>query len=418
MARNRQLDESPYEVELVTLRLAAPEREVITTSRYVTDRELQDRVRKSPLREPILFNFEELEDLHRALAIDEVETDDKKRRKKIDKLLGKIEDLLEEEEVDAWAPDFDEGDELPIPTDARDFFDAMFCATVGDGRQAPPPCRLVLTPDQREMLRNMDAVSVDVHKMLAVSSPGECAFDFSPRQLLVVSLAVKEALQACPDDTSSQPFVEIIERISDGLLATIEDTAALDSNNPAHASPRAPAAVAYQLKITLEGSKPPIWRRVQVADCTLSELHEIVQVVMGWMNSHLHLFEYGKDRFSDPRFELDANEFDETQVYLSQLVDDGCQKLRYCYDFGDDWCHTIKIEKALEPRPADKFPRCLKGVGACPPEDVGGMWGYYEFLEAIRDPKHERHDEFVEWGGEGIDPSLFDVNEVNRRLAL
>jgi hypothetical protein len=147
-------------------------------------------------------------------------------------------------------------------------------------------------------------------------------------------------------------------------------------------------------KITLEGSKPPIWRRVQVADCTLDVLHQIVQTAMGWTNSHLHMFEDGEDHFSDPRFELEAADYDETQVYLSQLVANGCQKLRYWYDFGDDWWHTIKIEKTLEPQPTDQFPKCMKGVGACPPEDCGGMWGYYEFLDAIRDPKH---DDTMSW---------------------
>ena len=113
-----------------------------------------------------------------------------------------------------------------------------------------------------------------------------------------------------------------------------------------------------------------------------------------------------------------GTDYDETQVYLSQLVANGCKKLRYWYDFGDDWWHTITIEKTLKPKPTDHFPTCLKGVGACPPEDCGGIWGYYEFLEAIRDPKHERHDELVEWAGDDFDPNDFDVEETNEALAL
>lgn len=173
------------------------------------------------------------------------------------------------------------------------------------------------------------------------------------------------------------------------------------------------------MKITLEGSKPPIWRRVLVADCTLDVLHQIVQTAMGWTNSHLHMFEDGEDRFSDPRFEfdMDGDECDETQVLVSQLVANGCEKFRYWYDFGDDWWHTIKIEKIVEPKPSDKFPICIKGVGACPPEDCGGIWGYYDFLDAIRDPKHERHDEFVDWAGDDFNPDDFDIEETNAALA-
>jgi hypothetical protein len=131
----------------------------------------------------------------------------------------------------------------------------------------------------------------------------------------------------------------------------------------------------------------------------------------------MHQFDWDGICFTHPEAELDGDVYDETQAYLSQLVADGCRKLRYWYDFGDDWWHTIEIEKSIEPKPTDHFPVCLKGVGACPPEDCGGVWGYYEFLAAIRDPKHERHDEFVEWAGDDFDPECFDLDAVNLVLA-
>ena len=147
------------------------------------------------------------------------------------------------------------------------------------------------------------------------------------------------------------------------MVEVIEESADLDAEERYWHSQASPAKLAFQLKISLDGSKPPIWRRVLVADCTLDVLHHIVQIAMGWTNSHLHMFEYGDDRFSDPRFELDDDDYDETQVWLSQLAASGCKKLRYWYDFGDDWWHTIKFEKLLDPKPTDKFPICVKGVG-------------------------------------------------------
>lgn len=185
-----------------------------------------------------------------------------------------------------------------------------------------------------------------------------------------------------------------------------------------------PADVAYQIKITLDHSKPPIWRRVQLADCNLAELHGVIQIAMGWKNCHMHEFRAGNQRFSMAAMEefgeVDDEAREESEVLLSELVEAGNKTLRYWYDFGDDWWHTIKIEKSLESQPDDCDPVCMDGARACPPEDIGGLWGYAEFLEAMADPGHERHDELREWydecyGGE-FDPERFSLTEVNQLL--
>ncbi len=413
MSRKHPPEKIAGESEIVALRLPVPERDVIITSRHVAELGLQDRVRNARPREAITFNLDELEDLHRGLAFESDQTLDTKRRKTIAKILQKIEEFLGEEDYDEDEPWFDEWDEeLPVPRSPQEIFEHLFGAVSASAGETPPPCRIAMTAAQRETLRGMDTISLDIQKMLAVESQNEQEFEFTPRQMLMVSLAIKEAIDQSSDEKSAMPYREIAQQISEALFSAIEEA---DSHGT-HRQ-RTPANVAYQLKIVLEGSKPPIWRRVLIADCTLDVLHQIVQAAMGWTNSHLHMFEYGGDRFSDPRFELDAAEFDETQVCLSQLVADGCQKLRYCYDFGDDWSHSIKIEKTLPPLPADQSPKCIKGEGACPPEDCGGIWGYYEFLHAIRDPKHKRHEEFVEWAGKDFDPNDFDIEEVNEALA-
>src|SRR5436190_2318881 len=204
-----------------------------------------------------------------------------------------------------------------------------------------PPCRIVLTAAHREALRSMDTISLDIHKMVAIESQDELEFDFSPRQVLVTSLAIKEVIDRLSDEEDKglvQPCLEIAQRISDGLFSAIEDTAELDAEQRYRKSQASPVKLAYQLKVTLNGSKPPIWRRLLVADCTLDVLHQLIQIAMGWTNYHMHEFEVGEDRFCDPRFELDCDDeiYDETAVLLSELVADGCQTLRYWYDFGDD----------------------------------------------------------------------------------
>jgi hypothetical protein len=172
----------------------------------------------------------------------------------------------------------------------------------------------------------------------------------------------------------------------------------------------------YQLKITLRDSKPPIWRRVQVpADITLGRLHQVIQVAMGWSSSHLHQFRAGRDYYSDPEFQLDDAR-SERQVKLSKVAPREKSKLGYEYDFGDSWEHELLVEKILQPEPGARYPRCIAGKRACPPEDCGGIWGYAELLEALADPAHPEHDEQRELVGDELDPEAFDLDEVNQLL--
>jgi hypothetical protein len=173
----------------------------------------------------------------------------------------------------------------------------------------------------------------------------------------------------------------------------------------------------YQLKLTLKGLKPPIWRRVEVADeITLARLHQIIQVAMGWTDSHLHMFSLGQTSYGVPHPGDEGDVRDERRVKLSQLLTAPKQKLSYEYDFGDSWTHEVLLEKALPPEPGVRYPRCTAGKQACPPEDCGGPWGYAELLEAIADPEHPEHDELLEWVGGAFDPEAFDMAEVNAEL--
>jgi hypothetical protein len=176
----------------------------------------------------------------------------------------------------------------------------------------------------------------------------------------------------------------------------------------------AKSSTIYQLKITLSQIKPPIWRRVQVKDGSLLKLHEVIQAAMGWTDTHLWAFDIdGVDFGEDPEGEMDLASA--RKAKLGRFVADGVKKFPYIYDFGDNWEHVIQLEKVLSADPAVKYPWCVDGRRACPPEDCGGPWGYGDLLEAIKNPG--KNQELVEWAGGEFDPDRFELAEVNQALA-
>jgi hypothetical protein len=175
----------------------------------------------------------------------------------------------------------------------------------------------------------------------------------------------------------------------------------------------------FQMKVMLEDSRPPIWRRILVGDdLTFYKFHMLLQTVMGWTNSHLHMFQLGELIIGDPEDD-ESGELgfkNERKYKLSQFNFGEGNKFVYEYDFGDSWRHKITIEKVLPYSAEMQLPVCIKGKGACPPEDVGGVWGYDTFLEAIADPNHKEHAMYVEWVGDDFDPQYFNLDEINAAL--
>ncbi len=182
---------------------------------------------------------------------------------------------------------------------------------------------------------------------------------------------------------------------------------------------KAKAKHVYQLKITLADIKPPVWRRIEVEDCTLLKLHKIIQVSMGWGNCHMWLFDIDGEEYGDDVMDASCeSEFlSARKAKLSQFVQSGVKKFQYTYDMGDNWEHVVQIEKMLDAAPQVEYPRCVKGSRACPPEDCGGVWGYGDFLKAIQNLEHESHEEMLEWVGGEFDPEAFDIDAVNKQLA-
>jgi len=175
----------------------------------------------------------------------------------------------------------------------------------------------------------------------------------------------------------------------------------------------------YQLKVTLMETEPPIWRRLLVrGNTTLRRLDRIIQTAMGWTNSHLHTFTAGGVLYADPSPEWEIEVKDERRVRLQLIAREEGEAFVYEYDMGDSWRHQVLVE---EVRWGDSDgPVCLAGERACPPEDCGGVQGYYETLEILRNPRHEEYEHTRTWiesmTGGPFDPDAFDLNAVKAAL--
>ena len=185
-----------------------------------------------------------------------------------------------------------------------------------------------------------------------------------------------------------------------------------------------PPRVTYQLRIALRGTKPPIWRRVLVSpSMTLDVLHRLLQTVMGWEDCHLHMFVKGRRRFSVPspwdddfRMPGTPRDLDEREYGIGQVLTHENDWMTYKYDFGGSWHHRVTLQKILPYDPAVRLPACIGGKRRCPPEDCGGVWGYYENLEIMKDPEHPEHEHIKEWMGGRFDPDVFSARAVDMVL--
>ncbi|MFZ4547980.1 MAG: plasmid pRiA4b ORF-3 family protein [Bacteroidales bacterium] len=177
----------------------------------------------------------------------------------------------------------------------------------------------------------------------------------------------------------------------------------------------------FQVKISLVGSKPNIWRNLLMpSDLLLPDFHKITQTAMGWTNSHLHQFVVGRAVYAEKMEGDDTwDEFekiDYAEIKVSTVLKKEKDKIKYEYDFGDGWEHDIVLEKILPDDGKIKVALCIKGKMNCPPEDCGGIWGYYDMLEILKQPKHEEYESYIEWLGEEYDPEEFDIVFVNELL--
>lgn len=171
-----------------------------------------------------------------------------------------------------------------------------------------------------------------------------------------------------------------------------------------------------RVRIELEGTDPLIWREVDVPLSTrLAALHDIIQVAMRWQDCHLHEFVVGNRVYANP----DPDDpfarrkiYKDKSVWLGTLIDRGIREFLYVYDFGDNWQHRIILGEVRQGDPDTDYPAFVGGARRAPPEDVGGVPGFEEFLEAVADPKHEEHERMLEWYGGTFDPEDIDDRRI------
>jgi hypothetical protein len=308
-------------------------------------------------------------------------------------------------------------------TDAAGMLAAFAAGVLGQPASRAHEVSLKLGRVERALLVGLPELDVKLKGRLDIPSTTTRSFPFTMDELARICLALSESLL----DAQGRDAVRLLKltgKVTDLLNQAIADVEGAGTpRRPApkagkpKASPKATMATGrvYQLKVTLKDIQPPVWRRLLVPDCSLARLHEVIQAAMGWENYHLYEFEVGGEHFTDPRGMADLDMEDASRAKLSQVAPEGKAKLRYTYDFGDNWQHEVLVEKLVPAEAGQAYPACIDGKRACPPEDVGGPWGYMEFVEAIKDPEHEQHEEFLEWRGE-FDPEAFDPDAVNKEL--
>jgi Plasmid pRiA4b ORF-3-like protein len=209
-----------------------------------------------------------------------------------------------------------------------------------------------------------------------------------------------------------QQVLRIVEKVSELLGSTIDPDEISEQRLPKKMN------TVFQIKVTLMGIAPLIWRRIQTQDCTLVELHDLLQVTMGWEFEHLYRFIIGSVKYADLEMASQDDAQDACDTNLGAILPAQNRRPRfdYVYDFGDQWMHQLVVEERFPPEQGVKYPICVAGRRACPPEDCGGPRGYFDFVEAISNPDHRRHEQMLEWVGGEFDPERFDLESVNKKL--
>lgn len=277
---------------------------------------------------------------------------------------------------------------------------------------------LRLTQQQRESMIHATRIKNKVKECLQQAGDGTQVVSFTLKELDHLNDELSRAALYAPGPDKKR-LVSVLHKVID--LLSEEHAGVFEGIAPTtrKTAPKTGDLI-YQFKLTLLDIKPAIWRRIQVPDCTLADLHEYIQAAFGWWNYHLHQFDIDGGRYGPPTpddMDFGLEMIDETDVPLGKLILKSGWKSRwvYEYDFGDGWRHEILFEGFVPVDPKAKYPQCEEGARACQPEDCGGPWGYADYLATIANPQHERHEELLEWRGP-FDPEAFDVKKATREM--
>jgi hypothetical protein len=399
--------------EKVALELTRAERRLLLTGLVFLHRGVEEAIRSTPPGDPVMLTLSDLEDMAGHVAGEANHAKSERTEAILSDIFEQIEGLL-----DLHA-------EEPIPAKGRSSPPSKSSVDRlknEEPRTLPQPARpkpvaetypVKLTGLQREAMVHATRLRRGIKNKLGQVPEGTQTIRLTRKELDETAVEVNNAIDFAPNPDKKR-LVAVRDKI-EGILDGPEGV----EERPIRTSGKAPGGI-YQFKVTLKDTQPPVWRRFQVTDGSLGALHEVLQVVMGWQDAHLHQFVidgvyYGPAAQDDPGFATGVE--DEGGILLCQVVKGKRKiKFRYDYDFGAGWRHDIVLEEILEPKSGINYPLCLEGERACPPEDVGGPWAYADFLAAIGDPKHVAHRDMKEWIGGRFDPEGFSVEAVNNRL--
>ncbi len=429
--------------ERVALQLTAEERNTLLDDMFISDmsrqeQELMEIVDSTPPREAVMFTLLETEELLELVMMklyelyETDETGDPRQRKHLETIASKLQEIVdtydEQPQLQLTLPGIERLDvedeelnddlegESPEAASAgivkimTEFVSAAHAA----GLSEAPLEDFRLSKGQVKALQEVPGVTASLRNKFLQKNP-ICTVVEGAEMVIAIIQAVFTAKRG-----RQEPLFAIAAELESRIGSFVNKRTRLrEALMDAHLQNKKPG-VCYQFKITLRVVKPPIWRRIAIEDGTLDDLHCYIQAAMGWECVHLHQFliderTYARmDELEDDPFAMETTDFDSSEVLLSELLAGKKKgyKFRYDYDFGDGWEHDIVFEGELPMQPDQEYPVCLAGARACPPEDVGGPWGYAEFLEAIKDPQHESNQMYPEWHAEGFLPEEFSIEET------
>ena len=406
--------------EKVPLKLTATERKLVLEDVTCLDTGYEQIIRDTPSAKPVMMTLDDLDDFGGYIAAESNQCDDSKKQKKLDAVFEKVQRLLDmyTDEAPPQTLKIEDARKDKAISDQAVQIAEFAAQALMAAEQLRTKTKLLenfwLAPGQKEVLLLIPSLSKTIKNKLTKEKP------LSVAEVASMMMAVAEDLT----EGEAQKQVALL-LVAKHLMDRLQEAIMAKAEPPAKKKPIRPTQKGtdklYQFKVTLLGSTPPIWRRIHVQDCTLDKLHEHIQTAMGWTNSHLHQFEIKGERYGDPELLCDSFEDfeceDSTATMLSEILPKTGKRFafKYAYDFGDGWEHEVLYEGSPPLEKGNKYPLCLEGERACPPEDVGGVWGYAEFLEVIADPKHEQYYDFEEWAGE-FDPAKFSPKKATSEM--
>ncbi|HVA46493.1 MAG TPA: plasmid pRiA4b ORF-3 family protein [Pirellulales bacterium] len=277
---------------------------------------------------------------------------------------------------------------------------------------------LKLTQQQRDSLIHRTRLKNKLKERLKEAGEGTQVVSITRKELDHLDDEIPSAAVYAPGPHKKR-LMAVMRKVAELIASDRPKLAGEEAPKTRKTAPKK-GDVIYQFKISLLEIKPAIWRRIQIHDCTLPDLHEYIQAAFGWWNYHLHQFEIAGTTYMEPDPDGDdwGMEFeDERGILISKLLPQSGERTRwlYEYDFGDGWRHEVLFEGFPTADPKAKYPVCLEGARACPPEDCGGPWGYVDYLEAISNPKHKEHKDMLRWRGP-FDPEAFDAKKATREM--